>query len=158
MCEPIIITPIIVEKYCSNIKEVIELLNKATAPIIYAGHGCTLHRVQFERFIDELAIPVMLSWRGIDLLPDDHPLYAGRPGLFAQPEANKKIMQADVILILGARLDDMTTCFHPESFCPKAKKIVVDIDKAELDRLPDDYIKVNKEVGEFMKGLYEVME
>ena len=139
-------------------KEIAELLNKATDPIIYAGHGCTLHRVHFERFIDELAIPVMLSWRGIDLLPDDHPLYAGRPGLFAQPEANKKIMKADLILILGARLDDMTTCFHPDNFCPKAKKIIVDIDKAELDRLPDDYIKVNMDVGEFMKELYEAME
>ena len=140
------------------IKQIPELISKSFRPILYAGHGCTLHRVQFERFVDDLAIPVMLSWRAIDLLPDDHPLFAGRPGLIAQPEANKRIMQADLVLILGARMDDSMTCYNIEGFAPKAVKVIVDIDQAELDRLPDDWIKIHQEVGEFMKELYEVME
>ena len=136
----------------------LEYINKATHPVIYAGHGCTLYRKEFDMFIEELQIPVMLSWRAIDLLPDDHPLFAGRPGLIAQPETNKQIMAADLILILGARVDDSLTCYNIKGFAPKAVKIVVDIDKAELDRLPEDWIKVNQDVGEFMRELYEAMD
>jgi acetolactate synthase-1/2/3 large subunit len=140
------------------IDQIKSLLDKATRPVLYAGHGCTLHRVRFERFVDDLGIQIMLSWRAIDLLPDNHPLFAGRPGLIAQPEANKRIMSADLVLILGARVDDSMTCFDIAGFAPKARKIVVDIDRAELDRLPEDWLKLNQDVGEFMKELDEVME
>lgn len=133
-------------------------INKSAYPIIYAGHGCTLNRTVFEWFINEMNIPAMLSWRAIDLLTDNHPLFAGRPGLIAQPEANKRLMESDLILILGARMDDSLTCYNLMGFAPKAMKIVVDIDKAELDRLPDDWIKVHMDVAEFMRKLYEVME
>lgn len=140
------------------IEQIRDLLNKAIRPIIYAGHGCTLHRVRFERFADDLGIPVMLSWRAIDMLPDDHSLFAGRPGLIAQPEANKRLWDADLVLIMGARMDDSLTCYNLVGFCPKAFKIVVDVDKAELDRLPEDWIKVEMDCGQFMKELDEVLE
>ena len=140
------------------INQVVNLLNKSVRPILYAGHGCTLYRKDFETLINELQIPVMLSWRAIDLLPDDHPLFAGRPGLIAQPEANKYIMQADLVIILGARIDDSLTCYNVKGFAPHAIKIIIDVDKAELDRLPDDWIKIHKDVGEFMREVYEVID
>ena len=138
-------------------KDIANLLNKASKPVIYAGHGCTLCRPVFEWFIHEMMMPVMLSWRAIDLLPEEHPLFAGRPGLIAQPEANKKIMEANLVLILGARLDDSVTCYNINGFAPNAIKIVVDIDKAELDRLPENYIKVNMDIADFMRALREEM-
>ena len=131
------------------------IINKAANPYIYAGFGCMDYRATFEWFIDHLQMPVFLTWRAIDLLPDNHPLNAGRPGLIAQPEANKRLNEADLVIILGARMDDKTTCFDIANFAPNAKKIIVDIDKAELDRLPDDWVKVNKDCGEFMKELME---
>ena len=135
-----------------------DLISKSTNPYIYAGHGCALYRQKFIWFIEKLQIPVMLSWRAIDLIPDDHPLNAGRPGLIAQPEANKKIQRADLLLILGARVDDSLTAYNRELFAPRAVKVVVDIDKAELDRLPADYIKVNNDVNEFMDELIKVVD
>ena len=140
------------------IQQIKDLIDKASRPVLYAGFGCTLYRVRFERFVDELLFPVMLSWRAIDLLPDDHPLFTGRPGLIAQPDANKRLWDADLVLIMGARMDDSLTCYNLDGFCPKAKKIIVDIDKAELDRLPDDWLKVEMDCGQFMKKLYEVLD
>ena len=140
------------------IEQIRDLLNKSSFPVLYAGHGCTLYRVRFERFVDDLAIPVMLSWRAIDLLPDDHPLFTGRPGLIAQPDANKRLWDADLVLIMGARMDDSLTCYNLDGFCPKVKKIIVDVDKAELDRLPENWIKVEMDCGQFMKKLYEVLD
>ena len=139
-------------------KHIADLINKATTPIIYAGHGCTLYRDYFMTLIDDLQIPVMYTWRAVDLLPYDHPLNAGQPGLFESMGANDKLDKADLVIILAARMDDNATCYDINLFAPNAFKIVVDIDKAELDRLPDDWIKVNQDVGEFMKELYEVME
>jgi acetolactate synthase-1/2/3 large subunit len=104
-----------------------------------------------------MRIPVMLSWRAIDLITDDHPLNAGRPGLIAQPEANKNIQQSDLLIVLGGRVDDSLTAFNIHLFAPKAKKVIVDIDKAELDRLPTDYIKVNMDVNNFMDELLKVV-
>jgi acetolactate synthase-1/2/3 large subunit len=139
-------------------RTIANLISKSSHPIIYSGHGCTLNRQVFDWFINEMNIPVMLSWRAIDLLPDDHQLFAGRPGLIAQSEANKRLMGSDLVLILGARLDDSLTCYNLEGFAPKAIKIVVDIDSAELDRLPDEWTKVNMDVAEFMRELYEVID
>lgn len=139
-------------------KKIKTLLDKSKKPYIYAGHGCALNRSKFIKFIEELQIPVMLSWRAIDLITEDHPLNAGRPGLIAQPEANKKIQQADFLLILGGRVDDSLTAFNISRFAPQATKVVVEIDKAELDRLPDDYIKVNKDVNSFMDELLKVAD
>lgn len=135
-----------------------DLIRKSKNPYIYAGHGCALYRHEFLRFIEELQIPVMLSWRAIDLIPDDHPLNAGRPGLVAQPEANIKMQQADLLVIMGARVDDSLTAYNRELFAPRAVKVVVDIDKAELDRLPADYIKVNRDVHDFMHEFLEVVD
>ena len=135
-----------------------DLIKKSKNPYIYAGHGCALYRQKFIRFIEKLQIPVMVSWRAIDLLADDHPLNAGRPGLVAQPEANKKMQQADLLLILGARVDDSLTAYNRKLFAPRAVKVVVDIDKAELDRLPADYIKVNRDVHDFMHEFLEVVD
>ena len=135
-----------------------DLISKSKNPYIYAGHGCALYRQMFIRFIEKLQIPVMLSWRAIDLIPDDHPLNAGRPGLVAQPEANKKMQQADLLVIMGARVDDSLTAYNRELFAPRAVKVVVDIDKAELDRLPADYIKINNDVNKFMDELLKVVD
>jgi acetolactate synthase-1/2/3 large subunit len=137
---------------------VADAISKSSNPYIYAGHGCTLHREKFAWFINEMQIPVMLSWRAIDLIPEDHPLNAGRPGLIAQPEANKKIQQADLVIIMGARVEDSLTAYKIDQFAPNAVKVVVDIDKAELDRLPAEYYRINMDCGQFMDELLEVVE
>jgi len=133
------------------------LISKSSTPCIYAGHGCTLYRAKFFWFIDRLQIPVLLSWRATDLLHDEHPLNAGRPGMIGQPEANKIINEADLLIIMGARVEDTLTAFNIAGFAPNAMKVVVDIDKAELDRLPPEYYRVHKDVGKFMVELLEVI-
>ena len=78
-------------------KKIKVLIDNSKNPYIYAGHGCALYRSKFKEFIEKMQIPVMLSWRAIDLITDEHPLNAGRPGLITQPEANKNIQQADLL-------------------------------------------------------------
>ena len=129
------------------IKQIRTLIDKSSRPLIYAGHGCAFYKKSLVWFLEEFQIPVMVSWRAIDLVPD-----APRPGIFNMV-ASETLNEADLLLVLGARIDDMLTRYDLANFAKDAVKIVVDIDQAELDRLPDDYIKVNMDVGKFLKEM-----
>src|SRR5438067_1433126 len=120
-----------------QVAETIRLLEKSERPILLLGNGVRLGRGQREmrKVIGQLGIPVLLTWLGIDLLPDDHPLYAGRPGAVAPRGANFAVQNSDFLLSVGARLDRVLTGYSHENFARAARKAVVDIDPAELGKL-----------------------
>jgi acetolactate synthase-1/2/3 large subunit len=69
------------------------------------------------------------------MVPDDHPLMVGRPGPLAPRGANFTLQNADWLLSLGARLDLVVTGYAPQLFARAAKKIMVDVDAAELRKM-----------------------
>lgn len=117
-------------------REVVARLTKAERPVIYAGTGIRLAE-QYDRFL-ELAgrwgIPVVTAWNSNDLLPDDHPAYAGRPGSIGNRAGNFAVQNADVVVVLGCRLNIRLVSYNWESFARNAYKIVVDVDAAELKK------------------------
>jgi acetolactate synthase I/II/III large subunit len=115
----------------------IELLEKAQRPVVLAGNGIRLARAldDFLRLIEALGIPVLTTWKAADFLPDDHPLFAGRPGAVGQRGANFTQQNADWLMIIGARLDLGQTAYTHETFAPAAHKIMVDIDAAEIGKM-----------------------
>jgi acetolactate synthase-1/2/3 large subunit len=121
----------------ADIAETIRLLAKAERPLLLAGGGIRLAGAEraFLELIDRLAIPVQTTWVGCDLLADDHPLFAGRPGQFASRGANFTIQNADFLVSIGARWDNGTTAFAPAKFGRAAQRVVVDVDDAELQKL-----------------------
>jgi acetolactate synthase-1/2/3 large subunit len=62
-------------------------------------------------------------------------LYCGRPGMVGQRGANFTQQNADCLLILGARLDLCQTGFNHPNFAKNARKIIIDIDQKEIDKL-----------------------
>ena len=109
-------------------------LSQAKRPVIYAGNGVrTAGQIEsFRRLVDQLGLPVLLTWKAADFLPDDHPCYIGRPGGMGQRAANFTQQKADWILVLGARLDLPSVAFNHANFAPGAFKVFVDVDEAEL--------------------------
>ncbi len=120
----------------SKILKITELLNKSKRPLILAGNGINLAgaREEFLKLIKILQVPVLTTWKTIDLLPNNSPLYAGRPGSIAARGANFNLQKADLLLCVGARLDLPQTAFNFKNFGKNAKKIIVDIDEAELKK------------------------
>ena len=112
----------------------LDRLARATRPVVFAGNGVRLAKAQpaFEALIERLQVPVLLTWKALDFLPEDHPLLVGRPGIVAQRAANLAQQNADWMLVLGNRLDRLQTAFNPQWFARAAHKIVVDIDGAEI--------------------------
>lgn len=125
----------------SNIDELIaqtiNLLNHAQRPVLLVGNGIRLAGVmnEFYHLIECLKIPVLTTWKAIDFLSEDHELFFGRPGSIGQRYANFVQQNADFLLVIGARLDLAQVGYYYEKMARGAKKIVVDIDQAELDKL-----------------------
>lgn len=106
-------------------------------PVILIGAGCP------QSLADKLCtlgIPTLTTWQGIDRVPEDSPVFCGRPGVIGQRAANIIQQKATVLYIFGARLDMEQVGHRMDNFAPNATKRVYDVDKAELDKLPADWV------------------
>jgi acetolactate synthase-1/2/3 large subunit len=143
----------------------IELLNNSERPVILAGNGIRLSGAleDFLGIIEDLEIPVLTTWKAIDFLPEDHPLYAGRPGAVGQRAANFAQQNSDWFLSIGARLDLGQTAYTHKYFARAAKKTIVDIDINEINKLqmPVDlpvHADAGAFIGEFMRNLHKIVK
>ena len=120
------------QSYC---REVLERIRSAKRPVILAGTGIrTAHATaEFDELIHRLEIPVTTAWT-CDLIASDDPLYCGRQGTIGDRAGNFTVQSADVLLILGSRLNIRQTSYNWQSFAPRAFKMQVDIDAAEFHK------------------------
>lgn len=116
------------------------LLEGAQRPLILAGHGVRLSGAAnaFRVLIESLGIPLVTTWNAMDLLPYEHPLYVGRPGVVALRAPNFAIQNADLLIAIGCRLDNIITAYAPRDFARSARKVVVDVDANEIAKLDMD--------------------
>lgn len=120
-----------------QVSQAIDLLNSAERPVVLVGNGVRLGRAisEFLDVIELLQVPVLTSWKAMDFLAEDHPLYAGRPGSVGQRGANLTLQNSDFLLCLGARLDFGQTGYSHQNFARAAKKVIVDIDPSEIRKI-----------------------
>ncbi|MEI6375933.1 MAG: thiamine pyrophosphate-binding protein [bacterium] len=105
-------------------------------PVIYAGTGVRLSG-QYDLFLElagRLGVPVLGAWDSNDLLPNNHTSYAGRPGSLGDRAGNFTVQNSDFLLILGCRLNIRLVSYNWENFAPRAYKVMVDVDAAELKK------------------------
>ena len=148
-----------------KILKIIEVLNNSERPVILAGNGIRLAKGEedFLRLIEILKIPVLTTWKIIDLLDNDHPLFAGRPGAIGQRGANFIQQNSDFFLSIGARLDFGQTAYNHRHFARCARKVIVDIDEKEIRKLqmPVDFplaIDGRDFIREFLNNIHLVKE
>lgn len=115
-------------------KQALDLVSKAERPVVFAGGGVRLSGVykDFLILIEKLGIPVVTGWNAHDVLWNDHPLYAGRPGTVGDRGGNMVTQSADLLLILGSRLNIRQVSYNWTTFARSARKIWIDIDPLEL--------------------------
>lgn len=122
------------EDIAEKVGRAVELLNAAERPVLFLGNGARSASEQalISPLLDRLQAPVLLTWKAADLLPEASPYYAGRPGAIGQRGANFTQQNSDCLLVIGARLDLPQLAFSHKNFAPSAKKILVDVDPAEV--------------------------
>jgi len=117
-------------------KKIIEKISTAKRPVVFAGGGVRLsgkHK-EFIELVNKLGIPVVTGWNAHDVIWDDHPLYIGRPGTVGDRPGNFCVQNADLLLILGSRLNIRQVSYNWQSFAREAYKIWIDIDENELKK------------------------
>lgn len=136
--------------------KLLQTLLSAKRPAILAGNAIR-HDNAIPAFIavaEQLGIPVMTTWKAADFMPEEHPLFVGRPGIVAQRGANFVQQTCDCLLILGTRLDLCQTGFNHGNFAPAAKKIIIDIDAAEINKLEMPFeLQITAAAGEVIQLL-----
>ena len=117
-------------------KAIFEKIANAKRPVVFAGGGVRLsgeHAV-FIQLVEKLGIPVVTGWNAHDAIWNAHPNYVGRPGTVGDRSGNFAVQNADLLLILGSRLNIRQVSYNWKSFAREAYKIWVDIDETELKK------------------------
>jgi acetolactate synthase-1/2/3 large subunit len=113
----------------------LKLINEAERPVILAGHGIILSGAeqQVRALAERAGIPVALTLLGLGCFPASHPLSLGMMGMHGEAWVNAAIQNADLLIALGMRFDDRVTG-KLSTYALKAKKIHVEIDRAEINK------------------------
>jgi len=118
-----------------DVRDAIELINAAERPLILAGHGVMLSGAEREiiALAEQAQIPIAVTLLGIGGVPASHPLNLGMMGMHGEAWVNTAIQEADLLIALGMRFDDRVTG-NLRTYARTARKIHVDIDRAELNK------------------------
>ena len=144
-----------------QIHKCLELLSTAKRPIVVFGWGVRLAKAEKEAIAvaERLGFPVVPTWGALDMIPSSHPLFVGSFGTHGSRYGNFAIQNADVLLAVGTRLDTHETGSPLSTFSRESRKIVVDIDSAELNKFPRFGMNVdlplNCDAKDFLAALSE---
>lgn len=146
------------QEYDYKLDELLSLLNSSKRPIFIAGYGLKLSKQNklFLNLADEFNIPIVTTKNGFDIVANDNRLLAGRIGINGQRAANIAVQNADLIIAIGARLPLVTVGYETNLFGKNAKKVLVDVDDAQLEyaHIPLD-LKIKADLKYFVEKFYE---
>ena len=141
------------------VRQAAELINAAKRPVILAGHGVLMSGAMSELvvFAETMQIPVSFTLLGKGGFPASHPLSLGMMGMHGEACANLAIQEADLLVALGMRFDDRVTG-NLEHYAPKARKIHVDLDVAEMNKVVPVDVAIAGDVRRVLEQLVPVVE
>jgi acetolactate synthase-1/2/3 large subunit len=118
-----------------DVRDAMELIDAAERPLILAGHGVMLSNAEQQvlALAERAQIPIAVTLLGIGGVAASHPLNLGMMGMHGEAWVNNAIQEADLLIALGMRFDDRVTG-NLKTYARTAKKIHVDIDRAELNK------------------------
>lgn len=133
------------------------LISQAKRPVLIYGAGVHCARVEKEavEFARHFHIPVLLTWGGTDLLAYEDPLNMGCVGVCGPRAGNFAAQQSDLVIAIGTRLSQMITGGKPSLFAPMAKKVMIDIDRAELRKFGPPMFDLDLAIHSDLKAFFQ---
>jgi acetolactate synthase-1/2/3 large subunit len=139
-----------------------KLLEGAKSPlVILGGGGWTLEATKKIRVWAEAhGLPVGTSFRCQDLFDNRSPVYAGDVGIGLNPKLAQRVKDADVLLVIGARLGEMTTSAYTllDSPTPRQALVHVHAGAEELGRVYRPALAINSGYPQFVDALPAVQK
>ena len=140
----------------SDIRKIEKLIKRSKRPVFWFGNGIKLSKAEglVQKLLKKFPIPFFLSWSAVDLLPSNHPMNFGRPGVYGNRASNLILQSSDLIISIGTRLSIPMIGYVHEEFARKAKIICVDIDLKETKKLNKKInLRLNIDAGIFIKTI-----
>ena len=118
-----------------HIERALDIILKAERPMILAGGGVAISGAysELQALAEALMCPVATTFKGKGVFNETHPLALGPIGMHGHVEANRLILEADVLLAVGTRFSDRSTG-KVSDFVPKTTVIHIDIDPSEINK------------------------
>jgi oxalyl-CoA decarboxylase len=136
-----------------KVLEAVGLLAAAQRPLVVLGKGAAYSRADdtIRSFIEQSQIPYVPMSMAKGLLPDDHPLSAAAARSLA-------LAKADVVLLVGARLNWLLAHGEAPQWSPTAKFIQIDIEAAEFDSNQPTAVPLAGDIGSVMAALLATLD
>jgi acetolactate synthase-1/2/3 large subunit len=140
-----------------DMADVMQALQDAQAPLcILGGPGWSAQaKADLEGFAARMNLPVVTTVRCQDYFDNNHPCYAGDLGIVANPTVVQAVKDADLLLVIGARLGEMTTQGYTAPAAPKAAQTLVHVvpDAADLGRVYSPDLPMVSDTSLFAQAL-----
>ncbi len=127
----------------------LDLLKKAKRPAIIVGHGARFHMESIISLAGKLNCPVMTTFKGKGLIPDNHPLGCGVLGRSGTPIASYFMNEADLLLVIGASFSNHT------GITPKKQIIQIDFDPLALSKFHPVAVPVYGEISRTVSLIHD---
>ena len=139
-----------------RIEKAVEALLKAERPMILAGGGVAISGAfsELQAVAEALMCPVATTFKGKGVFNESHPLALGPIGMHGHLEANRLILEADVLLAVGTRFSDRSTG-KVSDFVPKTTIIHVDIDPSEINKNKKADLGIVADVRQSLRAMLE---
>jgi acetolactate synthase-1/2/3 large subunit len=141
------------------VRRAADLVNEAERPVILAGQGVLMSGAMnlLRRFVEKTQTPVTLTLLGKGGFPESHPLALGMMGMHGEAFVNRAIQEADLLLAFGMRFDDRVTGTL-ETYAPNARKVHVDLDPAELNKIVEVDVPIEGDLRRVLEQLLPLVE
>ena len=135
-----------------SVRDAAAMINAAKRPVLYLGGGAINAADEIRQFAEKASLPTTMTLMALGMLPKAHPLSLGMLGMHGARSTNYILQEADLLIVMGARFDDRAIG-KTEQFCPNAKIIHVDIDRAELGKIKQPHVAIQGDVAEVLAQL-----
>ncbi|AHI32058.1 MULTISPECIES: acetolactate synthase 2 catalytic subunit [Marinobacter] len=142
-----------------DLAEALTMLRAARKPILYSGGGISLAHAEdrFRTFAESAALPAVVTLKGIGNPGKHNPYNLGMLGMHGSRAANKAVDECDLLLVIGARLDDRATG-SLDGFAPNAKMIHIDADAAEINKLRPTELAIRGDLNDILETLTNALQ
>lgn len=118
-----------------DLDKLTDMIGQAKKPVILAGGGviCAGAEKELLEFSEKMGAPVMNTLMGLGGIPGGHPQFTGMVGMHGSKASNYAVSRCDLLIGIGTRFSDRVAG-DTKSFAAYAKKVHIDIDRAEIDK------------------------